>query len=99
MKKIKVKDVISRKEVKKSELKRFVLKQIYTNSNLFKLLRWNAMSKLNKLLRICSKTFLTNRCVKTTNRKTFHKFSNFSRTVFLKLAKSGLISGLRKACW
>lgn len=99
MKKIIAKDITNRKKVKQSELERFVLKQIYANSNFFKMLRWNALDKLNKSLKHGSKTLLSNRCVKTINKKTFHKFSNLSRTVFLRLAKSGLISGLRKASW
>lgn len=99
MKKIVAKDIKNRKIIKQFELERFVLKQIYTNSNFIKLLRWNALNKLNKLSNRSSKTILSNRCVKTINRKTFHKFSNLSRTVFLKLAKSGAISGLRKASW
>jgi len=99
MKKIIAKDVRNRKKINQLELEHFVLKQIYTNSNFFKMLRWNALNKLNKLSRFSSKTLLSNRCIKTINRKTFHKFSNLSRTVFLKLAKSGLISGLRKASW
>lgn len=99
MKKIIAKDIDTRKKVKQFELEHFILKQIYANSNFFKMLRWNALNKLNKSLKHNSKTFISNRCVKTINRKTFHKFSNLSRTVFLKLAKSGLISGLRKASW
>src|SRR6476620_10793237 len=99
MKKIITKDITYRKKVKQSELEHFVLKQIYTNSNFLKMLRWNALDKLNKSLKHGSKTLLSNRCVKTINKKTFHKFSNLSRTVFLRLAKSGLISGLRKASW
>lgn len=100
MKKIITKDIENRKKVKKFELEHFILKQIYANSNFLKMLRWNALTKLNKSLRRqTSKTHLSNRCVKTINRKTFHKFSNLSRIVFLKLAKSGLISGLRKASW
>ena len=46
-----------------------------------------------------SKTLITNRCVQTVNKKTFHKFTHFSRTVFLKLAQSGYISGMRKSSW
>lgn len=99
MKKIAGKDIKNRKIVKQFELEHFVLKQIYANSNFLKTLRWNALNKLNKSSKQGSKTLLSNRCVKTINKKTFHKFSNLSRTVFLKLAKSGLISGLRKACW
>lgn len=99
MKKILAKDTKNRKIIKQFELERFVLKQIYINSNFIKLLRWNALNKLGVISNRSSKTFLSNRCVKTINKKTFHKFSNLSRTVFLKLAKSGFISGLRKASW
>ena len=96
MKKILAKDIKNRTNFKQLELEHFVLKQIYANSNFIKMLRWNAVNKLTKL---SSKTLISNRCIKTINRKTFHKFSNLSRTVFLKLAKSGLVSGLRKASW
>lgn len=99
MKKIFTKDIKNRKTVKQFELEHFILKQIYINSNFIKLLRWNALDKLNKLPKQSSKTLISNRCIKTINKKTFHKFSNLSRTVFLNLAKSGLISGLRKSSW
>ena len=99
MKKLFAKDRKNRKIVKKLELKHFILKQISTNSNFLKTTRWNALHKLSLLSRKGSKTVLSNRCVKTINKKTFHKFTNFSRTVFLKLVKSGYISGLRKSSW
>lgn len=99
MKKIFAKDIINRKTIKQFELEHFVLKQISTNSNFIKLIRWNAVNKLNHLPRKSSKVVVSNRCVKTINKKIFHKFSNFSRTVFLRLAKAGLISGLRKSSW
>ena len=99
MKKLFAKDKENRKTVKQLELKHFILKQISTNSNFLKTIRWNAIFKLSNLSKKSSKTFISNRCVKTVNKKTFHKFSNFSRTVFLKLVKSGHISGLRKSSW
>jgi ribosomal protein S14 len=99
MKKIFAKDRESRKTVKQLELEHFILKQISTNLNFLKTVRWNALHKLSNLSKRSSKTVLSNRCVKTINRKTFHKFTNFSRTVFLKLAKSGNISGMRKSSW
>lgn len=97
--KIYSKDFKKRKIVKQFELEHFVLKQIYFNSNYMKLLKWNAVDKLIKLPKKSSKTLMSNRCIKTINRKVFHKFSNLSRTVFLKLAKLGQISGLKKSCW
>lgn len=99
MKKLFAKDIKNRKTVKELELEHFILKQISTNSNFLKTVRWNALYKLSNLSKQGSKTVLSNRCVKTINKKTFHKFTNFSRTVFLKLVKSGHISGMRKSSW
>jgi ribosomal protein S14 len=99
MKKLFAKDRKNRKIVKQLELKHFVLKQISTNSNFIKTTRWNALHKLSNISKNSSKTVLSNRCVQTINKKTFHKFSNFSRTVYLKLVKSGYISGIRKSSW
>lgn len=99
MKKLFAKDKLNRKIVKELELKQFILKQISNNSNFLKTIRWNALYNLSNSLKRSSKTILSNRCIKTINKKTFHKFTNFSRTVFLKLAKSGQISYLRKSSW
>ena len=99
MKKLFSKDIKNRQTVKQLELERFVLKQISTNSNFLKTVRWNAIFKLSNTSKEGSKTVLSNRCVKTINKKTFHNFTNFSRTVFLKLVKAGQISGMRKSSW
>jgi ribosomal protein S14 len=99
MKKIFAKDRKNRKTVRQLELEHFILKQISTNLNFLKTVRWNALYKLSDLSKKGSKTVLSNRCVKTINKKTFHKFTNFSRTVFFKLVKSGYISGIRKSSW
>jgi ribosomal protein S14 len=99
MKKLLAKDRRNRKIVKQLELKHFVLKQISTNSNFLKTTRWNALYQLSNTSRNGSKTVISRRCVKTINKKAFHKFSNFSRTVYLKLVKSGYISGIRKSSW
>ena len=99
MRKLFAKDKRNRKIVKQLELKHFVLKQISTNSNFLKTTRWNALHKLSNISSNGSKTVISNRCVQTINKKTFHKFSNFSRTVYLKLVKSGYISGIRKSSW
>ena len=99
MKKILTKDKKTRMFIKDLELKHFILKQISNNNNFQKITKWNALNKLSYLPKFSSKTYITNRCVKTVNKKTFHKFSNFSRMVFLKLARNGYISGLRKSSW
>jgi ribosomal protein S14 len=99
MKKLFAKDRENRKTIKQFELEHFILKQILTNSNFLKTTRWNALSRLYGLSNKSSKTYVSNRCVQTINKKTFHKFTSFSRTVFLKLAQSGYISGMRKSSW
>jgi ribosomal protein S14 len=99
MKKLLVKDKKNRQFLKELELKRFVLNQIFTNSNFLKTTQWNASNKLSKLAKKKSKTIISNRCTLTINKKSFHKFTHFSRTVFLKLAKLGNISYLRKSSW
>lgn len=99
MKKLFTKDQRNRRVVKHLELEHFILKQISTNSNFLKTVRWNALSKLSNLSKQGSKTVLSNRCVRTINKKAFHKFTNFSRTVFLKLLKTGQVSGIRKSSW
>nr|YP_010145994.1 ribosomal protein S14 [Pseudo-nitzschia pungens]QQO80617.1 ribosomal protein S14 [Pseudo-nitzschia pungens] len=99
MKKLFAKDRRNREIVKHSELNHFILKQISTNSNFLKTIRWNALYKLSNISKSNSKTVISNRCVQTINRKSFHKFSNFSRMVYLKLVKSGYISGIRKSSW
>ena len=98
MKKLFARDKENRKLVKRFELEHFVLKQISANSNFLKTTRWKALYKLSDF-KTGSKTVLSNRCVKTVNKKTFHKFTNFSRMVFLKLIKSGQISSIRKSSW
>lgn len=99
MKKLISKDKQKRQIIKENELEKFVLNQIARNINFFKLTRWKAVNKLTNLPKKTSKTYVSNRCIKTANRKTFHKFSKFSRTVFIRLAKSGLISNLRRSTW
>ena len=98
MKKLFAKDKKKRQFIKQLELKHFILKQISTNSNFIKTICWNALHELN-CNKKGSKTTLSNRCVKTINKKTFHKFSKFSRIVFIKLIRTGQISGMRKSSW
>jgi len=99
MKKIFAKDRKNRTNVKNTELKHFIFKQIANDSNFSKIVSWNSFDKLTKLSSRSSKTYITNRCVKTINKKTFNKLSNFSRSLFFKLVKSGQISGMRKSSW
>ena len=93
------KDKANRKHYKKLELNSFILKQIAENSNFIKTTQWNAISKITLNNSKSSKVKFQNRCVYTINKKVFHKFSKFSRTIFFKIAKLGQISGLRKSSW
>lgn len=99
MKKLLEKDKKIRKILKNFEKKKFIFKTISINSNLPILLRFNAFNNLNKITKKASKTFISNRCVLTINKKKFNKLTHFSRIVFLKLAKQNRISGLAKSNW
>ena len=99
MKKLWTKDKHRRQSFNVIELQAFASKQISLNSNFIQLIQWKAFTKKSQILKVNSKTKISNRCIKTFNKKSFSKFSNFSRTVFRKLANSGYMSNLRKAVW
>ena len=99
MKKLLIKDKKVRKEIKKLENFFFVSKIISNNSNLPDLLRFNAFSNFNKISNKASKSFISNRCVTTVNKKKFNKLTHYSRIVFLKLARHKNIYGLTKSSW
>ena len=99
MKNLVQKDKQFRSDVKKFERKRLILKSIIKNTYLADIIRWNAVLKLTKLPSNTSKVYITNRCTLTGRRKYINKFYRFSRIEFLKLARSGKISNLRKSTW
>jgi small subunit ribosomal protein S14 len=99
MKNLVQKDKQFRSYVKKFERKRLILKSIIKNTYLTDLVKWNAILKLAQLLSNSSKIYVTNRCTLTGRRKYINKFYRFSRIEFLKLARSGNISNLRKSTW
>lgn len=99
MQKIIFRDNHNRKKIKHKELSLFLSRQISLNHNIPKLVRWNALYELTFKMHKDSKTNLSRRCIKTINKKSFHTFSNFSRILFLRLAKLGQISGLKKLSW
>ena len=86
-------------EFKKQEKQYFVLKSIFQNLAFFMLIRWNAYQLLEFLAKTNSKVSIIFRCVYTVNRKRFNALMPFSRYVFFKLSRAGLISGLKKASW
>ena len=99
MKKLITKDKKLRLQLKKQEKQYFALKAIFQNSNLFMLIRWNAYLKLKTISEKNSEISIIPRCVYTINRKRFNNLAPFSRYVFLKLVRSGKLTGLRKSSW
>jgi len=99
MKKLLEKDKKLRLKIKKNETKQFILKSISKNLNFFVLIRWNALLKLKNLNSKSSHTSLSPRCLASINKKRYNKLTNFSRHIFLKLIRSGSISGMQKASW
>lgn len=99
MKKLLEKDKKRCFKVDKIDQKHFILKSILKNSNFLFLIRWNAFLKLKLLAKNNSKVSITNRCLLTINKKRFNKYTTFSRHIFLKLIRSGYVSGLQKANW
>lgn len=99
MKKLLEKDKKRRHQIISTESKHFVLKSIFKNLNYFNLLRWNAFLKLKLLTQNTSKISLKNRCLFTINKKRFNKFTGFSRHVFLKTIRAGMVHGIKKSSW
>lgn len=97
MKKLVEKDKKIRETIKTFEKKKFILKSIKNNLNFNNLIRFNALTMINKIQIRASKVFISNRCINTKNKKKFNKISKFSRMVFLKLARNKKIYGLNKA--
>lgn len=99
MKKLLEKDKKIRKKLKNSEKKKFLLKTISNNLNLPDLIRFKAFNNLIKMPKYTSKTVISNRCINTINKKKFNKFTHYSRTIFIKLARNKQIYGLQKTSW
>lgn len=97
MKKLREKDKKIRTEFSKIEKQYFILKSIFHNFNFFVLIRWNSFLKLKHLTSGNSKISVTYRCLNNSNKKRFNKLTTFSRNTFLKLIRSGHISGMQKS--
>lgn len=99
MKKLLRKDIKNRNFLFIYETKRFVLKNIVKNNNFSVIIRWKAALKIAEMLKGGSPTVFCNRCIITGRRKRINKFYSFSRIMFLKLARFGYFSGLKKSSW
>jgi len=84
----------------KQELNFIILKSIIKNDNLSFITRWNAALKLSNFSKNQNKIRVVDRCVLTGRRAKFNRiFKKFSRLSFLRLARFGAISGLKKSSW
>jgi len=99
MKKLVEKDKIKRNTVLEFETKRIILKSIIRNTNLLKKARWSANLELSDLFVNSSRSRLVNRCVLTGRKSKVRNSYHFSRLIFLRMAKNGLISGLKRSSW
>ena len=99
MKKLLERDKKLRLKIKTIEKQHFILKSIFKNFNFFILIRWNAFLKLNTLTANSSQVSIAPRCLHSINKKRFNKLTTFSRHIFLKLIRSGRITGIRKSSW
>jgi|TARA_B110000908_G_scaffold162289_1_gene207549 ribosomal protein S14 len=81
------------------ENKKIVLKSIYKNTNLPKIIRWNSGVKFTEMTKAGFASNFVNRCVMTGRKKQINKIFRFSRLSFLKLARNGFISGVSKSTW
>lgn len=99
MNKLLQRDKKNRKIVKQFEIERFILKSIIKNLNYSNIIRWNAILILTNLPINSSEIGLINRCIITGSKKRVNNLYNYSRMVFLKLTRSGYISGIKKSTW
>lgn len=99
MQKLLQKDKNKRIKIKNFENKKFVFKNLVNNSNLSKLTRWKALEEFFLLPVKSSLANVTNRCIITNRKKRINKLYSFSRISFLKLARKGHVSGLKKSSW
>ncbi len=93
------KDNQKRHLVLQNEIKRLEYKSIIKNFNLPKEIRYEYVSKLNKLNKNGSKIRVRNRCVITGRSRSVYSFCKLSRLKFRELAAQGSLAGIKKSSW
>ena len=94
------KDKKIRKIYNKQELNYIILKSLIKNENFSLLVKWNIILKLSNSVKTKSKVRFVQRCLLTNRKAKFNRIYNkFSRLSFLRLARNGDISGIRKSSW
>ena len=81
----------------KYENKQYILKSLNKNTKLSKTNRWNF--DLNLCNRNKTSNVLVKRCILTGQKKKINKLFNLSRMSFLRLARNGFLSGVKKSTW
>ena len=91
------KDINKRNLNFKFENQLIILKSIAKNNSIIKTLRWNSELELTNLNSNSFKTRIVKRCVFTSRKGKINPMFRISRLAFLKLARNGLIAGLKKS--
>lgn len=93
------KDKKKRKSRLKIEREQLVLKSLYKNTSISKAIRWNSGLKFTYFAKESFSSSFVSRCVLTGRQKKISPLFRFSRLSFLKYARKGYISGLKKSVW
>ena len=99
MKKQIKKNKIQRKQFKKYELKRLILKSIVNNINFTTNVRWSAQTQFQYFPVLSSKTRIKNICVLTGRTKSIYKKFKLSRIQLKKWASLGFLPGISQSSW
>ena len=81
------------------ENKKFVLKSIFKNVNISKLIGYNSNLHFTKFNKLSHLSVLVNRCIMTGRNKKIQTLFKFSRLVFLKQVRNGSVYGMTKSTW
>ena len=99
MKKLVRKDYKTRQKSLIGEKQFFILKSLKKSFNFKQKTRYIANCNFNERFKNNTLNQTTNRCVFTARKKRLNYSYNFSRIMFLRLARFGFIFGLKKASW
>ena len=84
---------------KKISFNYFLVKILYKNKFINYFLKYNLLALFKYNFKKISVFIITNQCIITDNKKQFNKFSYYSRYIFFKKIRNGIIGGLIKYSW
>lgn len=101
MYKISRRDYLKRFNLYNKELDSIIYKNFFKNEFFNLSVRWNALSKfqLNCNTKIINKVIYSNQCLISKKKSKFNKYFKFSRLIFLRYARLGKLSNIKKSCW